>query len=81
MKTEDSSRLVAIAAFSSDAEAHIVQGMLLNHDIPCVLNGEIISSVMGIQLLPSDSIRLMVHERDAERAMALLEAVGDDAEI
>lgn len=72
MKSDTTSRLVHIASFASDADAHIVQGMLQSHGIPCVLNGEIISGVMGIQLLPSDSIRLLVRESDAEEALRLL---------
>ncbi len=78
MNHNSSTRLVHLASYASDAQAHIVQGMLDSNGIPSVLNGEIISGVMGIQLLPNDSIRLMVRECDADRALQLLAEHGDD---
>lgn len=69
--TKDS-RLVVADTFTSDIEANIVAGMLRANDIPCILDGEIISSVMGIQLSPRGSIRLMVRESDLPRALSLM---------
>lgn len=69
--TKDS-RLVVADTFTSDIEANIVAGMLRANDIPCILDGEIISSVMGIQLSPRESIRLMVRESDLPRALSLM---------
>lgn len=65
-------KLVPADTFSSAVSANIALGMLRNHDIPCILDGETISTVMGIQLTPGDSIRLMVREEDLPRAIALL---------
>lgn len=69
--TKDS-RLVVADTFTSDIEANIVAGMLRANDIPCILDGEIISSVMGIQLSPRGSIRLMVRESDLPKALSLM---------
>jgi len=68
----NNSRLVAAATYTSDIEANIALGMLRSNDIPCILDGEIISGVMGIQLSPRGSIRLMVREEDLDRALSLL---------
>lgn len=66
------SNLVVADTFTSDISANIAMGMLRANDIPCVLDGEIITSVMGIQLSPQGSIRLMVRESDLSRALDLL---------
>lgn len=67
-----SSHLVVADTFTSDIEANIALGMLRAHDIPCILDGEIITGVMGIQLSPQGSIRLMVRQEDLTQALALL---------
>ncbi len=68
------SRLVVAATFTSDIKANIALGMLRANDIPCILDGEIITGVMGIQLSPQGSIRLMVREEHLAQALALLES-------
>ncbi len=71
------SRLVVADTFTSDIRANIAAGMLRANDIPCILDGEIITSVMGFQLSPQGSIRLMVHEGDLVRALELLKSSAD----
>lgn len=64
--------LVVADTFTSDVSANIAAGMLRANGVECVLDGEIISTVMGIQLSPQESIRLMVREEDLPRALKLL---------
>lgn len=64
--------LVVADTFTSDVSANIAAGMLRANGVDCVLDGEIISTVMGIQLSPQESIRLMVREEDLPRALKLL---------
>lgn len=64
-------QLVTVATFSRDVDASIALGVLRTNGIPCILSGEMVSNVLGIQL-PAGSIRLLVYESDLETARSLL---------
>lgn len=68
--------LVCAAEFSNPVEANIAKGMLVNHEIPCVLDNETIVSVLP---MPSaiGGIRLMVRKEDYDTALKLLEEHDD----
>lgn len=73
----DKSKIVLAAVFDNAGAANIAKGMLEANDIPAILDGEIALNVFGIQLSPTDGIRLMVRESDLPRANALLQEHGD----
>lgn len=64
--------LVLAKVFDSGPAANIAMGMLRANGINCILDGEIAYGVFGIQLAPSDGIRLMVNEEDLPEALRLL---------
>ncbi len=65
--------LVLLETFSTDAEAHIVAGMLESNGIPCCIDNQIFgSSVYPIGFSSLGGIRVMVLSRDLDRARSLL---------
>lgn len=64
--------LVLAQIFDSAPAANIAMGMLKTNGINCILDGEIAYGVFGIQLTPTNGIRLMVNEEDLPQAQALL---------
>lgn len=69
--------LVVAETFDNEQTANIALGMLRANGIPCILNHELLYSVMRMNLPLSDGIRLMVFERDLQEARRLLESAGD----
>lgn len=70
--------LVHLTTLSTDAEAHIVAGMLESEGIPTVLDNSVFgSSVYPIGFNSIGGIRLMVRSCDLNKAAALLESHGD----
>lgn len=69
--------LVVAEVFDNEQTANIALGMLRANGIPCILNHELLYSVMRMNLPLSDGIRLMVFERDLQEARHLLEEAGD----
>lgn len=70
--------LVHIRTFDSIPAANIAMGMLKANGVNCILDGEIAYGVFGIQLTPSNGIRLMVGEEDAALAEKLLDEHHDE---
>jgi hypothetical protein len=62
-----SDRLVTVATFTLDHEAHLARNLLLAEGIPAVLGGE-----MSAALPLPDQVHLQVRAGDASRAVALL---------
>jgi hypothetical protein len=62
-----SDRLVTVATYKLDHEAHLARNLLLEAGVPAVLSGE-----LSAALTPHDQICLQVRADDASRAVALL---------
>lgn len=69
--------LVVAEIFDDAVAANIAMGMLRTNGIPCVLNHELLYSVLRINLSPDNGIRLMVYQRDLEKALTLLQEACD----
>lgn len=70
--------LVLANIYDNAPEANIAMGMLRANGIPAILDNEIAYTTFGIQLTPSNGIRLMVRSSDLAAAQALLKASGDN---
>lgn len=73
MKQEDN--LVLAKVYDNDARANIAQGILRTNGIPCALFNEMSYNVLGIQLTPTDGIRLMVLRDNLAEALELIKDV------
>lgn len=73
MKKEDN--LVLAKIYDNDARANIALGILRTNGIPCALFNEMSYNVLGIQLTPTDGIRLMVLRDNLDEALALIQDV------
>lgn len=71
MKKEDN--LVLAKIYDNDARANIALGILRTNGIPCALFNEMSYNVLGIQLTPTDGIRLMVLRDNLDEALALIQ--------
>jgi len=65
-------KFVAIREFDDYITAHIIMGRLSSEDIVCHLENEYSSSLRPFRSHFYGGIKLMVHEAQAERAIALL---------
>ncbi len=74
MSDNSSERTVLLATFSSEVEATMAHDKLADAGIPCMLNNELFSGIYPMTFSSLGAIRLMVFERDKERALHLLEA-------
>lgn len=74
----DEDKLVLARVFDNDGAANIALGMLRANGIPCILDNELAFQTFGIQLTPTNGIRLMVRQKDLPDALKLLNADGDD---
>jgi hypothetical protein len=55
------------------AEAHFVKGLLEAEEIPAVIQGGALQAVLGeVPMTPESLPSVMVNERDAERAMQIV---------
>lgn len=68
-------RLALAKIYDNDARANIALGILRTNGIPCELFNEMSYGVMGIQLTPSDGIRLMVLRENLPEALELIKDV------
>lgn len=71
------SNLVVAEIFDNAPAANIAMGMLRANGIPCILDHELVYSVLHINLTPDNGIRLMVFERDLATALQLLSQAKD----
>ena len=63
-------KTVTLAPFNDNVQAHILQELLQNEGIESMLQGELTNQVMSY--LHSFDIRILVFEKDMERAQAIL---------
>jgi len=63
-------KTVTLASFNDNVQAHILQELLQNEGIESMLQGELTNQVMSY--LHSFDIRILVFEKDMERAQAIL---------
>lgn len=68
----DRDTLTCCATFATDWEAHIAAGVLEENGIPSTIDNEIFSSIYPIGFNSLGGIRLMVWQRDLDRARRLL---------
>jgi hypothetical protein len=66
--------LVEVYSASSDAEAHIIKGLLESHGISCVLQPQAISSLNNILVPGTGAVNVLVGPASAEAARRLIEA-------
>ena len=66
--------LVEVYSASSDAEAHIIKGLLESHGISCVLQPHAISSLDNILVPGSGAVNVLVESKTADEARRLIEA-------
>lgn len=78
MATNDPDKLVLAKTYYNDAEANIAMGMLRSNGIPCILDNELAFTTFGIQLTPTNGIRLMVRQADLSAALSLLDAAANN---
>lgn len=70
--------LVFLEAYSTDAEAHIVAGMLESNGIPCIIDNQVFGpSVFPIGFNSIGALRLMVPASYEAQARALLREHDD----
>ena len=62
-------KTVTLASFNDNVQAHILQELLQNEGIESMLQGELTNQVMSY--LHSFDIRILVFEKDMERAQAI----------
>lgn len=71
---ENQEKLITIKLYGSNIEAHLAQDILENEGIPCMLADEIFaSSIYPLSHTSLGSIRLLVFERDAQKAIEILD--------
>lgn len=75
--TKSKDALVVAATYGSSFDANIGLTKLRDADIPCILNNQIWAGVWGVPTAQYDTIRLMVFERDLDRAVAILGDVSE----
>ena len=63
-------KTVTLASFNDNVQAHILQELLQNEGIESMLQGELTNQVMSY--LHSFDIRILVFEKNMERAQAIL---------
>ena len=63
-------KTVTLASFNDNVQAHILQELLQNEGIESMLQRELTNQVMSY--LHSFDIRILVFEKDMERAQAIL---------
>lgn len=75
-KNESEEQTVVLRTFTSDFEANLVRAKLQEAGIPCMLADEFFSSLYPLTTV--GTIRLMVFNKDVEKALAILnDTVGD----
>jgi len=75
-KNESEEQTVVLRTFTSDFEANLVRAKLQEAGIPCMLADEFFSSLYPLTTV--GTIRLMVFNKDVEKALAILnDTTGD----
>lgn len=64
--------LVECHEFSNDAEAHLAEAWLRQEGIDCYLFNEIFSSLYPVGVAPFGGVRVMVRQRDLEKARDII---------
>ncbi|MDE6782944.1 MAG: DUF2007 domain-containing protein [Paramuribaculum sp.] len=64
--------LVECREFTTDAEAHLAEAWLRQEGIDCYLFNEIFSSLYPVGVAPFGGVRLMVRQRDLEKARDII---------
>lgn len=64
--------LVECREFATDAEAHLAEAWLRQEGIECYLFNEIFSSLYPVGVAPFGGVRLMVRQRDLEKALDVI---------
>lgn len=67
--------IVLCRAFSLDSEAHIAQAALEENGIESILDNEIFSRIYPIGFNSLGALRLMVHRRNLERALDIVNSL------
>lgn len=70
--------IVLLHVFASDADAHIVQGILQEHGIPTIIDNEIFSRIYPLPFSSVGGLRMMVRDCDYQQAMELLSTLKLD---
>lgn len=68
----DKERLILLEEYASDFEANIVRAKLESEGIPCMLTNEKFSSMYPLTMNTIGAIRLMIFEKDLDRARQIL---------
>lgn len=71
-----SDKLVTVMTFNNSFEAQLAKNLLENEGIVSTVTGELSSDVLLGTGLACQQVALQVHERDAQRAVALLAEVA-----
>lgn len=75
-KNESEEQTVVLRTFTSDFEANLVRAKLQEAGIPCMLADEFFSSLYPLTTV--GTIRLMVFNKDVEKALAILNDTAGD---
>lgn len=76
--TSDKERLLLLETYTSDVEANIVRARLESEGIPCMLTNETFSSIYPLTMNSIGAIRLMIFEKDLERARLVLSSETEE---
>ena len=66
------SKYIIIRTFNNSIEAHIIQGKLLAHGVPCFIQDEHIVSLNPFYNIAVGGIKVMINEDDREIAEQVL---------
>jgi hypothetical protein len=69
--------LVEVYRASGEMEAQVIRSLLEYHGIPCLLKGEAARNIYGLTVDGIAEVRIMVWERMADRARALIKGRGE----
>lgn len=72
---KDQDQLIAIRQYNSNVDAHMAREILENEGIPCMLTNETFVSSVYPSL---GDIRLLVFERDAQKALEILDNINNN---
>ncbi|MBR4219095.1 MAG: DUF2007 domain-containing protein [Bacteroidales bacterium] len=70
-------KTIRLTTCSSSIEAHLIQDLLKQEGISCILQNENISNIFGSATLELTGVDILVYEEDLEKAKALLQRRTD----
>lgn len=73
-----SSGWMVVYVAGSQPEAHVIRGMLETNGVPSWIMQEPVGSALGLTIGSLGEVRVLVHPRDYDRALALLEDEPDE---